>query len=40
MTTKRDRAPIKPPFDDSYKELIENGGVLDKAKKLVDGLPE
>ena len=28
------------PFDDSYKELIENGGVLDKAKKLVDGRDE
>ena len=30
-------ARAQVPFDDSYKELIENGGVLDKAKKLVDG---
>lgn len=25
------------PFDDSYKELIEGHGVLDKAKEIVNG---
>lgn len=28
---------IGPTSDDSYKELIEEAGVLDRAKKIVDG---
>lgn len=35
--TKRKTTMRVPDFDDSYKEKIENAGVLDRAKELVDG---